>query len=199
MVKIPGFTVVLLLISTFAIAERNIVLAQKPATAAEAYKPVSIASDKNFYAGLGYAYIKMNDNTSKNAITLLAGYNFYKYIAAEGRYFATHDSLNEDDKTRLIDKDWDTANVVIYLKPKYSIDKFALYGLFGYGQISLNNHTEYTENGFQWGLGANFTTTNKVEIFIDYARLYDGNVFDDLAIQDDIQVDSVNLGVAYNF
>lgn len=199
MVKIPGFTVVLLLLSTFAIAEINIVPPQKPETAAAAYKPASITSDKNFYAGLGYAYIKMNDNTSNNAITLLAGYNFCKYIAAEGRYIATHDSLDENDKTTLIDKDWNTANVVIYLKPKYSIDKFTLYGLFGYGQISLNNHTEYTENGFQWGLGANFTTTNKVEIFIDYARLYDGNVLDDLTIQDDIQVDSVNLGVVYNF
>ena len=205
MKKIPKAVVVLLFMSTFTIADRNIVLIQEPAViVAETYEPIPIVGDKNFYAGLGYAYMKMNDDTSSNNITgraiiLLAGYNFHKYIATEGRYFATWDNLNVEDGTTEVDKDWDIANIAIYLKPKYSIDNFTLYGLLDYGQMSLNNHTKYTENGFQWGLGANFAVIDKVNVFVDYARLYDDKDFNDLAMQNDISVDSVNLGVVYNF
>ncbi len=191
--------------STFTIADRNIVLVQDPeVTTEDTYEPIPIVGTKNFYAGLGYAYMKMHDDTSRNnitghAITFLAGYNFHKYIATEGRYYATWDNLNVDDGTTEINKDMDMTNFSIYLKPKYSIDKFTFYGLLGYGQTSLSNHTKYTENGFQWGLGANFTAIDKVDVFVDYARLYDDKDFNDLAIQNDISVDSVNLGVVYNF
>ena len=205
MKKILKSIVALLFMSTFTIADRNIVLVQEPTVAvADTYEFVPIVGDKNFYAGLGYTYIKMNDDTSSNnitghAITFLAGYNFHKYIATEGRYFSTWDNLNVDEGSTEIDKDLDMTNVAIYLKPKYSIDKFTLYGLLGYGQMSLNNHTKYTENGFQWGLGANFTAIDKVNVFVDYARLYDDKDFNELAIENDILVDSVNLGVVYNF
>jgi len=205
MKKIPRFVVVLLLMSTYAIADRNIVLVQEPeVTVAETYEPLPIIGDKNFYAGLGYAYMKMTDDTSSNkitgrAITLLAGYNFHKYIATEGRYFATWGNLNVDAGTTEVNKDWDMTNIAIYLKPKYSIDNFTLYGLLGYGQMSLNNHTKYTENGFQWGIGANFAAIDKANVFVDYARLYDDKDFNDLTIQNDNSVDSFNLGVIYNF
>lgn len=205
MKKISRSVVVLLLMSTFAIADRSIVLVQEPEiTVAETYEPLPIIGDKNFYAGLGYAYMKMTNDTSSNnitgrAITLLAGYNFHKYIATEGRYFATWGNLNVDAGTTEVNKDWDMTNIAIYLKPKYSIDNFTLYGLLGYGQMSLNNHTKYTENGFQWGIGANFAAIDKANVFVDYARLYDDKDFNDLTIQNDNSVDSFNLGVIYNF
>lgn len=202
MKKIPRSAAVLLLMSVFSLADSNTVPAREPAgAAAKIYEPAPVASDRNFYAGVGYAYMKMNNDTSSNKITgqgmtLLAGYNFHKYIAAEGRYSATWGDLNVDEGTAEVDKDWDISNIAVYLKPKYSIEKFTLYGLLGYGQTSLNSHSE---NSFQWGLGANFTATDKVDVVVDYTRLYDDKELNDLDIQNDISVDSVNLGVVYNF
>jgi opacity protein-like surface antigen len=203
MKKLPKSAAILLLLSTFTLADSTIVPAQKPLPA-ETGVPVPAVNSKNFYAGLGYAYMKMHDDTGRNdltghAATVLVGYNFHKYIATEGRYSATWGDLDVDDRTAEVDKNGDMSNIAIYLKPKYSIDKFTLYGLLGYGRVSLDDHTEHSESGFQWGLGANFAATDKVDVVVDYTKLYDDKGFDDPAAQNDIPVDVLNLGVVYNF
>lgn len=195
MKKLLKFSAALSLISVFAIADSNTMPTQEPAP---------VVNSGNFYGGVGYAYMKMDHDTDSNkitghAITLLAGYNFHKYIAAEGRYFATWGDLDVGDGASELDKNGDMKNIAIYLKPKYSVDRFTLYGLLGYGQTSLNNHTDNSENGFQWGLGANFNATDKVDVFVDFEKLYDDKGFDTFSTQNDVSVDSVNVGVVYNF
>lgn len=157
-------------------------------------------SEDYFYLGLGYSYLQMNNaaaagDITGNAVTVLAGYSFNKYIALEGRYTATVGDLDVDNGPDT----GDISNIALYVKPQYSIDSFKLYALLGYGQVSYDNGvTDYSEDGFQWGLGASFAATESIDIFVDYTRLYDDDNFDGL-ISQDITVDAVTVGVNYNF
>ena len=156
--------------------------------------------DNNFYLGLGYSYLQMDNagasgDVTGNAITALVGYNFHQYIAVEGRYTATIGDLDVDSGP----DNGDISNIALYLKPQYSVDNFKLYALLGYGQVSFDNGTtDYSENSFQWGLGASFAATENLEVFVDYTRLYDDDDFDGL-ISQDITVDAITVGVNYNF
>ncbi len=157
-------------------------------------------SEDYFYLGLGYSYLQMNNaaaagDITGNAVTVLAGYSFNKYIALEGRYTATVGDLDVDNGPDT----GDISNIALYVKPQYSIDSFKLYALLGYGQVSYDNGvTDYSEDGFQWGLGASFAATESIDIFVDYTRLYDDDNFDGL-ISQDVTVDAVTVGVNYNF
>ncbi len=157
-------------------------------------------SDNYFYVGLGYTYLQMDNagasgDVTGNAITALAGYSFHQYFALEGRYTATIGDLDIDSGPDT----GDITNIALYLKPQYLVNDFKLYALLGYGQVSFDNGiTDYSENGFQWGLGASFSATENVDIFVDYTRLYDDDNFDGL-ISPDISVDAVTVGVNYNF
>ncbi|RRS31380.1 MAG: hypothetical protein P794_03720 [Epsilonproteobacteria bacterium (ex Lamellibrachia satsuma)] len=83
----------------------------------------------------------------------------------------------------------------------YPIGKANLYALLGYGQVSLepSGGQEYKENGFQWGIGANYAVTEKIGVFIDYTRLYDDTGFDTLWSTADVTVDAVSVGLTYTF
>jgi len=156
--------------------------------------------DNYFYAGLAYSYMKMNNDTldkkvTGHGITALAGYKFHQYMAVEGRYTATLSDLRANN----IDNNWDMSNVALYLKPQYAFNQVTLYGLLGYGQVTFDDGSSHSEDGFQWGVGANFAASDTVDVFVDYTRLYDDNGFDDILGNNDISVDSVNVGVSYNF
>jgi len=158
------------------------------------------ANDGSFYVGLGYSYMQMDDDTfntetTGNAITALAGYTFLPYLAVEGRYSATLGDLSVDD----VDRSWDMSNVALYLKPQYAMNQVTLYGLLGYGQVTLDNGTSHSESGFQWGLGASFAATDELDLFVDYTKLYDDDGFDSFAANNDISLDSITIGINYNF
>ncbi|HFQ61010.1 MAG TPA: hypothetical protein ENK39_01750 [Epsilonproteobacteria bacterium] len=91
------------------------------------------------------------------------------------------------------------SNIALYLKPQYALNQVTLYGLLGYGQVKLDDGATHSENSFQWGLGANFSATDTIDVFVDYTRLYDDNGFDDLSPANDFSVDTINVGVSYNF
>jgi opacity protein-like surface antigen len=191
-------TVTLLLASTLAMAGGDIAPIEPEINTPEVIEAESALT--GFYAGLGYSYMKMKDDTADtettgHAISVQAGYNFNPYLAVEGRYTATLSDLRAHDA----DQNWDMSNVAIFLKPKYTVDRFTLYGLLGYGQVTFDNGTSYSEDGFQWGLGASMMATDNIDVFVDYTRLYDDDGFDTLAGNNDISVDSVNVGVNYNF
>ena len=157
-------------------------------------------SDNYFYAGLAYSYMDMNDDTlntdiTGNAVTFLAGYKFYQYLAVEGRYSLSVSDLDVDGTN----KNWDMSNVALYLKPQYAFNQVTVYGLLGYGEVTLDNGTSYSENGFQWGLGASYSATDAIDLFVDYTRLYDDNGFDTFTANNDIVFDSVTVGVNYKF
>jgi len=90
------------------------------------------------------------------------------------------------------------SNIVLYLKSQYTFNQFSVYGLLGYGEVTLDNGSNRPENSFQWGLGTSFVATDNIEVFVDYTRLYDDD-FDSFTANNDIAFDSVTVGVNYNF
>ncbi|WP_415408254.1 porin family protein [Sulfurovum sp. CS9] len=205
--------------SIFAIAGGDIQPVVEPVV--EVVAPV--ADDSGFYVGLGYSYMNMNmkdkydhyeqdeEDYTGNTFTVLAGYNFNKYIAVEGRYSKTGDLDIEADGVEIEDTKVDISNIAIYLKPMYPMGEVTLYGLLGYGQVTLDvlgagdvHRTEFSENSFQWGLGTSYTVNDNISIFVDYSRIYDDDGFDydtQTGVPDDVAViaDSINVGVTYKF
>jgi len=188
----------LLLMSTLAVAGGDIAPVEPEITTPEVIDTEPALT--GFYAGLGYTYMKMDNagtagDVNGNGITVLGGYNFHKYLAVEGRYSTTLGDLSVDNGVDA----GDLSNIALYLKPQYTINRFKLYGLLGYGQVTYDNGTtDYSEDGFQYGAGLSVMATDNIDVYVDYTRLYDDDDFDGL-ISQDITVDAVNVGVNYNF
>jgi len=175
--------VALLAMSTFATAGGDVAPVEPVVET-----PMIEESTSSFYAGLGYSYMTMDpDNSSEvngDAILLLAGYNFNRYIAVEGRYSGLTDCLE---------------NTAIYLKPMYPFGGISLYGLLGYGQIDYDGGQSLSESGFQWGIGASYEVAENIGMFVDYTSLYDDTGFDGELPNQDVLVDSINVGFTYKF
>ena len=198
-------TAALLLSSTLAIAGGDFGKAVEPVVDI----PVAeVAPAKTgFYAGLGYACIQtVNDEPNErymgNGIQLSAGYNFNQYIAVEGRVTASVGDINYQTWYG-VDEDLsgdfgDITNFGLYLKPQYTINMFKVYGLVGFGQLSLDNGTSYSDTGLQYGAGVSASVTDNIDIYVDYRRLYDDTGFDDYT-NSDLTANSWSLGVTYNF
>jgi len=200
--------------STFAMAGGDV---KDVEPAVEPVIEVAVVDDSSFYVGLGYSYMNMNvkgyfgevalfsgeEDLNGNALTVLAGYNFNKYIGVEGRYSITFGDMTAElwDGDEM-DIDAELSNIALYLKPMYPMGGLTLYGLLGYGQVTLESpitSTEFSESGFQWGLGAGYAVTEDVGVFVDYTRLYDDKGFDGSNLEDDFVVDSITVGVTYKF
>ena len=199
--------VAVLAMSTFAMAGGDIASVEP---VVETPVVVEAVSDAGFYAGLGYSYMNFNAqaigrpgefDVNGNAFTVLAGYNFNKYIAVEGRYSLTVGDLTYEEGDVKEDLDGDMSNIAIYLKPMYPMGELTLYGLLGYGQVTFDIEKvgDLSESGFQWGLGASYAVNENVGLFVDYTRLYDDVGFDGTILQGDIVVDSISVGVTYKF
>ena len=152
-----------------------------------------------FYLGLGYSYLNSNrtatlnkpgdpqdgqtvKNTDSIANNLLiqAGYRFNPYLAIEGRYTfsvgnhsLTYHLLDDLEK----DVDIDIYNAAIYLKPSYPIGPLSVYALLGYGKIEREYNPEpshtWEGDGFQWGVGLQYSVMGHLSIFADYTLWYD--------------------------
>jgi len=171
--------------------------------------PVVIEEQSPFYIGLGIGSTELNDDftneeISSNTIMLQAGYKYNEYVALEGRYsfgFNTdYDRGNLNDSLSG-DYDSDISNWGIYVKPIYPIGNFSLYALLGYGGVMLDDleNGDAYEDGFQWGLGADYAVNENFSVFVDYVALYDDTGFDYRAKNDDIDTDTWTLGVSYRF
>ncbi|MEA1880504.1 MAG: porin family protein [Campylobacterota bacterium] len=193
----------LLLSSTIAMAGGDISAVEPQITIPEIKAPT--VSTSGFYAGLGYSCMQLVTDTPDeefmgNGVSINVGYNVNPFLAVEARYTRSLDDVNY--KTWNVDQDLEDSslsNAAIYLKPKFSIAGFGMYGLVGYGQTELDNGTNtFTESGFQYGIGTNFTVMD-TEFFVDYRRLYDAEDFDSGYAGQDVATNSFTLGVNYNF
>ncbi|RUM72778.1 MAG: porin family protein [Sulfurovum sp.] len=158
-----------------------------------------------FYAGLGYSCLQMGLDTpdvdikAMSGISLTAGYEINPYLAVEGRYTVNVGDINYKTWNIDEDKSWDLSNIGLYLKPKYTYNQFGLYGLLGYGQVTFDNGTSYSEAGLQYGAGVNMMATDNIEVYADYRRLYDDTGFDDYVQNRDVAVNSFTFGANYHF
>lgn len=179
----------ILAMGTFAYAGGDIAPVEPQITLPEVEETVIAPS--GFYAGLGYSYFTgdvAGDDLDAHGMLALLGYQINEYLAVEGRYTGTLSDITIND----IDYDRLMTNKALYLKPMYPVDNFAIYGLLGYGQTVANNTSD---EGFQYGAGATFEAMENVGLFVDYTRLYDDSGLD----MGDTTLDSVNVGVTYNF
>jgi opacity protein-like surface antigen len=186
---------------TLGYAGGDIVVAETPTPAPEL---------TGFYVGAGYAYIDAEATDgfdtadfSNNAVDLRVGYNVNEYLAVEGRYaIGAEDAVTISGDVTDIDARINTWG--IFVKPQYPVTADAtVYGLIGYGNVDGKASNAYgsesiDENGFQWGLGAKYSVTTNVEVFVDYINAYD----DTVVVEDetlDLDVYTVTIGVNYKF
>ncbi|RRS32641.1 MAG: hypothetical protein P794_00855 [Epsilonproteobacteria bacterium (ex Lamellibrachia satsuma)] len=199
--KILSSVLLLSFICTFAVPDEDINLKEAPKITVQ--KSTVKLSSTYFYTGLGYSYLNMDSDSSNtdtgHAITLLAGYNFHKYLALESRYTATINDSSVHNTSADFDQRLDISNIALYLKPKYSTGGLTMYGLLGYGQITFDNGISHSENSFQCAIGAQMEAIYNIDVFVDYTKLYDDNDFDISTNNSDLSIDAVNIGVKYNF
>jgi opacity protein-like surface antigen len=187
--------------STFAIAGGDITPVEEVVVAPMAEELSGI------YAGIAYSYVALDtvlDGTEDgSAISFLIGYNYNEYLAFEGRYLTTvGDDMDVEDSIFVPNGSYERelSNIAIYIKPQYPVtEDFNVYALLGYGQTTARL-TDF--DGFQWGLGAEYMFTQNIGAFVDYTRLYDGDVENTgttnyTAI--DASADSINFGFVYKF
>lgn len=209
MKKITLSLMVIASMSTFALAGGDIAPVEpvvEPPVVVEKVEAV----DNGFYVGLGYSYMTFSPNKdydyTGNALSVLAGYQFNKYFAVEGRYSTVLGDITEESSWGDYDyDDGELSNIGIYLKPMYPVGGLTLYGLLGYGQVTFDREDDDgfpkgEESGFQWGVGASYAMTDKLEIFVDYVKLFDDEGFTEcLCGVEEVDADSINLGFTYKF
>ena len=142
----------------------------------DGYMPDIITPDylkSGIYGGLalGVGLVKFEtnslniDNTPLD-VSLIAGYNFNKYLAAESRAMV---SVSNDNSI-------DYKKVSLFLKPKYEVySGLNLYSLVGVGRVSAKSinskDTESAKTSIQFGLGADYKLKNNFKLFADYTYL----------------------------
>ena len=160
---------------------------------------------------------------SFNDLMFQMGYKFNSYVAIEGRYWWGLDATVDYAKHLLNQDDYYDQSInawAIYVKPMYPVtDAFDIYALLGYASsqyaeqditvehdgVDIARTTSDSIDGFSWGLGAAYSFTDNVSIFLDYVRMYDDTV--ELVTidprvsnaEEDNTLDSWNIGVTYQF
>ncbi|WP_415406498.1 outer membrane protein [Sulfurovum sp. CS9] len=207
--------VAVLAMSTFAIAGGDIAPVEEPVVVVE---PV-VESTGAFYLGAAYGllsadaeetfpggnltYDTQSDDFSQ--FMLQAGYKFNDYVAVEGRYWIGMDDNSWDHLVHGgVTAEIDTWG--IYVKPMYPVtESFDVYALLGYADadytISGSGYTLDADafDGFSWGIGADYSFTDSVSVFVDYVSLYDDTYVNNAGNNVDFTIDTWNFGVAYNF
>jgi len=210
--------VAVLAMSSFAVAGGDIAPVEEPMV--EVVAPT--VTDSGFYLGGAYSLLNVDMTTTWddgysessdedfNEIMLQAGYKFNSYVAVEGRYW-----MGVDDNTIWDRQHGDITTELdawgIYVKPMYPVtDAFDVYALLGYAStdytVDFNNGLTYNSDdldGFSWGLGASYSFTDNIAIFVDYTSLYDDSYTVNENTSNEYDVDNTlqawNFGVTYQF
>jgi len=173
------------------------------------YMPRLIAPDElktGIYSGLGLSLSSFANGVSPSLfsekignnrmvdLSVVAGYNFNKYIAAEARGLV---SVGYDEGV-------DFSNLGLYLKPQYEVYKdVTLYSLIGVGKIAAkninDNKLKVGKTNLQLGIGANYKLKDNFKVFADYTYLgKDANakVNNKPSI---IKASAITTGITYDF
>lgn len=170
---------IVLALSTIATLSTSLFAGGDIALVPPAVIEIPAGDNSSFYAGAGLsalsvrdAAVSMNIFSAKDGqerlgnITFLAGYNYNKYIALEGRYTT---SITSEDRLKM--SGWG-----LFVKPQYPITTdISIYGLLGFGGAKLkqvnNSGVNVSGSGLQWGVGASYNITQNIALFADYTSL----------------------------
>ena len=202
--------VAVLAMSSFAVAGGDIAPVEEPVVV-----PEPVVTDAGFYIGAGYGWsnstgdygVNLSESWDENygSIMIDAGYKFNSYVAVEGRYWFGLSSSNDLGWTSGAE-DATLDSWGIYVKPMYPVtDAFDVYALLGYGSSTISfdnaNYPDLDADGFSWGLGAAYSFTDNVSMFIDYTSLVNDEDVSvaGIGLNAQMSVDNVNFGVNYQF
>jgi opacity protein-like surface antigen len=94
-------------------------------------------------------------------------------------------------------EDADMLTYSVLLKPEYNFSDYGVYALAGYGTTKVSfGDDSIRENGFVWGVGAEYAINDTFGVYADYVVNPD---FDDDEFYDSIKNDVVAIGVTYKF
>jgi len=208
MKKIGLSLLTLIALSNVSFAGGNFEKPVEPAIVIPQIEEVAEASVSGFYAGLGASVESTRESSldmfseeegqdRTGNVTLLAGYDFNKYLAIEGRYIFS--VIDQDIVERY---SWG-----VFVRPQYPItEDFKVYGLLGYGGVDIsgiNNANQTIEadgTGFQWGLGLSYEVYENISIFIDYINLTkDLSTTRFETANANVDSDAFTIGVVYHF
>ncbi|MEA3433707.1 MAG: porin family protein [Campylobacterota bacterium] len=208
--------VAVLAMSTFAVAGGDIAPVEEPVVVVPevieestggfylgaAYGLLSADTEETFPGG-NLTYDTRSDDFSQ--FMLQAGYKFNDYVAVEGRYWIGMDDNSWDNLVHgNVTAEIDTWG--IYVKPMYPVtENFDIYALLGYADADYSiSGSGYTYDapafdGFSWGIGADYSFTESIAIFVDYVALYDDTYVNTAGNNVDVTIDTWNFGVTYQF
>lgn len=209
MKKSTNSIVVALAVSSFAFAGGDIAPVE----------PMVAEATDSFYIGAGTTCLVdkfssldssylANETFKKAGFMLQAGYEFNKYLAAEGRYWGTGSK-----SFYMSDIDYDMNAKIsaygIFAKPMYPItDKFTIYGLLGYGHTKVSGQTwgegyyypySQTKSGLQGGAGVSYALADNFLVFTDYVKLNNTIGVDSGDYLFSNKPYTINFGVTYKF
>jgi len=200
-----------LAMSSLAVAGGDILPVAEPIIVAD---EAVVTESIGLYVGLAYGLMGDEYTRTPNiqdprsfdetygAVMGQAGLKINQYIAVEGRYWWAASDITVNNWIH--NYDLEGANAWgIYAKPMLPVnDSFDVYALLGYGGIDHNSVKLNDGDGFSWGFGATYGVSENVGLFVDYVSIYNGDrsFTDDYGhVSKDIDVDSINFGVTYNF
>jgi opacity protein-like surface antigen len=196
MKKLNLSLVAVLAMSTFAVAGGDIA----PVEPVIETPIVMEESTGAFYLGLGYSMLNVEGtNTYDHGYNEIERDNWDEDFDEEGRYWF---GLDETFNDGYGDYDISIDAWGIYVKPMYPVtEAFDIYALLGYGSAEADIEGEDTDSkdGFSWGIGAAYSFTDNVAVFVDYVSIYDDEETISAHEKEDITYDTVNFGVTYTF
>jgi len=134
------------------------------------------------YGELGYSFlnIKANDvniDADTQALRGIIGYNFHPYFAVEG--MAAFGTTSDDFTFGGVDGKVKVRNTFgIFLKPKYQINNFEVFGRLGWARTkvkvsAVGGSASGSDNDFAYGVGVNYNINPRTYVGLDYTRLLD--------------------------
>ena len=162
-------------------------------------------SKSGIYGGLGLSisslaantspsFLSKSDNNRMVDLSLIAGYNFNKYLSAESRALVSTAYENSVDF-----KSWG-----IFLKPKYEVYKdLNLYSLVGVGKNSAKNINDkklsVSKAALQVGVGANYKLKKNFKVFADYTYLGKDSDAKYNSNPAEVKSSAITTGLTYDF
>jgi opacity protein-like surface antigen len=151
------------------------------------------------YGELGYSFLSVKDNSigvdaNPQALRGIIGYNIHRYFAVEG--MLTLGTSSDNFNIGGIDGKVKVSNSFgIFLKPKYDINNFEVFGRLGWARTKLKVSAlgvsdSGSDNDLAYGIGVNYNFNPRTYVGIDYTRLLDKN---------DTKIGGVTVSVGYRF
>jgi opacity protein-like surface antigen len=158
-----------------------------------------------WYGELGYTWLKMDavgTSARPQGIRGIIGWDFHPNFALEGMAAG---GVSSD--TRNVDAGGGVMTPInfkltsmygIYIKPKYEMNQFELFGRLGYAHVNAKAtssafpslSTSQGDNDFSWGIGANYHFNPKMYVGLDWVQY---------SSQSGHKVDGMTLGFGYRF